>query len=156
MRSDLREGTGISQDSSQTSKQSAVQREVTTDGKNEEMSVTDHRTHFTFMRLVFFPGQAESDVSPQGHTWWVIFANQLLTLKVQSMILMQYTFCQIQRISPHGPLAFCSVCVLKKWSGVHTQPWLCKLETDRAAQVEPPTQDVKYRHFSHVSTEHFI
>ncbi len=23
-------------------------------------------------------------------------------------------FCQIQRMSPHGPLAFCSVCVLKK------------------------------------------
>ncbi len=26
------------------------------------------------------------------------------------MILIQYTFCQIQRISPHDPLAFRSVC----------------------------------------------
>ncbi len=37
----------------------------------------------------------------------------LNTLKVQSTILIQNTFCQIQRISPHGPLAFHSVCVEK-------------------------------------------
>ncbi len=41
-------------------------------------------------------------------------------------------FCQIQRISPHSPLAFRSVCALKKKSGVHTQHWLCKRETNRA------------------------
>ncbi len=50
----------------------------------------------------------------------------------------------------------CSVCVLKKKSGVHTQPWLCKQETNRVAWVEPPTQDVKYQHFSHISTKHFV
>ena len=27
------------------------------------------------------------------------------TFKVQSAILIQYTFCQIQQIAPHGPLA---------------------------------------------------
>ncbi len=42
-------------------------------------------------------------------------------------------FCQIQRISAHGPLAVRSVCVL---SGVHTQSWLCKQETNREAQTE--------------------
>ncbi len=30
------------------------------------------------------------------------------------MILIQNTLCQIQRISPCGPLAFRSVCALKK------------------------------------------
>ncbi len=44
---------------------------------------------------------------------------------------MQYTFCQIQRISPHGPLAVCSVCALKKQSGVHTQHWLCKRKANK-------------------------
>ncbi len=48
---------------------------------------------------------------------------------------------------------FC-VCAEKK-AGVHIQPWLCKRETDRVARVESPTQDVKYRRFSHVSTKHF-
>ncbi len=67
----------------------------------------------------------------------------------------QYTFCQIQRESPHAPLAFRSVCALKEKSGVHTQPWLCKQETNRVAQVEPPTQDIKYQHFSRVSTKRF-
>ena len=36
------------------------------------------------------------------------------TFKVQSAILIQYTFCQIQQIAPHGPLAVHSVYVLKK------------------------------------------
>ncbi len=46
------------------------------------------------------------------------------------MILIQYTFCQMQRISPNGLLAFRFVCALKKKSGVHTQPWLCEWETN--------------------------
>ncbi len=71
------------------------------------------------------------------------------------MIVIQYTFCQIQRISPQGPLAFHSVCVLKKKPGVHTQPWLCKRETNRIAWVEPPTQVIKYQCFSRVFTKHF-
>ncbi len=52
------------------------------------------------------------------------------------MILSYYTFCQIQRISPHGPLVFHSVCALKKQSGVHRQPWLCKWETNRVSLVD--------------------
>ncbi len=56
------------------------------------------------------------------------------------MILIQNSSCQIQRISPHSPLAFCSVCALKKKSGVPTQPWLCKQETNRVARAEPLTQ----------------
>lgn len=39
---------GISQHSSQTSKQSAA----LTDGKNEQMSATDHLLHFTFICLM--------------------------------------------------------------------------------------------------------
>ncbi len=35
--------------------------------------------------------------------------------------------------------------MLRKQAGVHTQPWVCKRETNRVAQVEPPTQDVKYQ-----------
>ena len=35
-------------------------------------------------------------------------------LKVESAILIKYTFCQIQQISPHGLLAVYSVCVLKR------------------------------------------
>ncbi len=42
------------------------------------------------------------------------------------------------------------------WMDVHTQPWLCKQETNRVAHAEPPTQDVKYRHFSRVYTEHSV
>ncbi len=64
-------------------------------------------------------------------------------------------FCQIQRVSLQGLLAFCSVCVLKKKSGVHTQPCLCKRETNRVTQVEPPTQVIKYQCFSRVYTKHF-
>ena len=40
--------------------------------------------------------------------------NTRLCVKVQSMILTQYIFCQIQRIAPHGPLAVHSVFALKK------------------------------------------
>ncbi len=49
-------------------------------------------------------------------------------LKVQPAILIQYTFCQIQRISPHDPPAVCSVSVLylQTQSCVRTQPWVCK------------------------------
>lgn len=65
--SDRREGTGISQDSSQASKQSAAPKE--TDGKNEQMSVTDELTFFfTFRRCLLSPGRAEEDIFPQGHT----------------------------------------------------------------------------------------
>ncbi len=43
------------------------------------------------------------------------------------------------------------LCALKKIVGVHTQPWLCKWETNRVAQTEPParshSQIVKYRCF---------
>ena len=35
-------------------------------------------------------------------------------LKTQSAILIQYHFCQIQRIAPRGPLAIWSVCSSKK------------------------------------------
>ncbi len=35
-------------------------------------------------------------------------------LKAQSVIPIQYTFCQIQRISPHSPIAVRSVCALKR------------------------------------------
>ncbi len=45
--------------------------------------------------------------------------------------IIQNTVCQIQRISPRSPLAVRSVCALKKQSGVHTQPWFCKWETNR-------------------------
>ncbi len=40
---------------------------------------------------------------------------------------------QIQRISPQGLPAFHAVCT--KQSGVHTQPWLCKQETNRVARA---------------------
>ncbi len=60
------------------------------------------------------------------------------------MIIIQNSFCQIQRISPQGLLAFRSVCELRKKSSVHTQPWFCKWETNRVSWVEPTTQDVKY------------
>ncbi len=70
-------------------------------------------------------------------------------LKVSSAILIQYTFRQIQRISPHSSLAFSSV--RKKQSSVHIQPWLCKWQTNRVAGTEPPTrsysQIVKYGRF---------
>ncbi len=42
-------------------------------------------------------------------------------------------FYQIQRISPHDLLAFRSLCALKKQSGVHSQPWLCKQSDSRRA-----------------------
>ncbi len=71
------------------------------------------------------------------------------------MIIIQNIFCQSQRISPHNPQAFHSLCVLKKQSGVQTQPWLCKRETNRVSHVEPPTQDIKYQRFSRISTKHF-
>ncbi len=54
------------------------------------------------------------------------------SLMVKPAILIQNTFSQIQRISPHGPLAVRSVCALKTKSGVHTQPWLCKRETNNS------------------------
>ncbi len=73
-------------------------------------------------------------------TFCAVLTSSKGCLKVQSTILTQNTSCQIQRISPHGPLAFHSVCALKKQSGVHTQPWLCKQETNRVARVKPPTQ----------------
>ena len=38
-------------------------------------------------------------------------SNSNKPLKVPSAILIQYPFCQIQQIPPHGPLAVCSVCV---------------------------------------------
>ncbi len=72
----------------------------------------------------------------------------LFLKKVESKILIQYTLCQIQRISPHSPLAFRSVCALKKQPGVHTQPWLCKREPNRAARVDPPTHVIKYQRIS--------
>ncbi len=49
-------------------------------------------------------------------------------------------FCQIQRISPHSPLAPHSVCVLKKQSGDHIQPWLCKWETNSGRTTNPGCQ----------------
>ncbi len=58
--------------------------------------------------------------------------------KVSSAILIQYTFCHIQRVSPHSLLAFRSVCALKnslvfirrpggkqtEWLGPNHQPVL--------------------------------
>ncbi len=50
------------------------------------------------------------------------------------------------------PLAVRSVCALRKKSGVHMQPWLCKWETNRVARTEPParshSQIAKYRCFA--------
>ena len=46
-------------------------------------------------------------------------------LKVQSVILILYTFCQIQQIAPHGPLAVHSVFALKRQT-VFVQSLLCK------------------------------
>ena len=39
---------------------------------------------------------------------------RLITLKVQSAILIPYTFCHIQRIAPEGPLAVRSLFALEK------------------------------------------
>lgn len=55
-------------------------------------------------------------------------------LKVESAVLVQWTFCQIQQLSPHGPLAISSVCALKKKLGVHTQFWLYKWETKKTGE----------------------
>ena len=60
-------GAGISDNSSQITKQSAVPGETATDGKNGQKSVTDHLTFLTFMRHFFSPGQTEEYVSPQAH-----------------------------------------------------------------------------------------
>ena len=46
----------------------------------------------------------------------------MATVKVESVILIQYTFCQIQQIAPHGPLAVHSPARVR-------QSWLCKRET---------------------------
>ncbi len=60
------------------------------------------------------------------------------------MILIQYTFCQIRRISPHGPLSFRSVCGEKKSSvSIHSPSSVIGKQTG-----------VKYQLFSRVSTKH--
>lgn len=66
----------------------------------------------------------------------------IITLKkVQSSFLIQYTFCQIQGISRHGPLAVCSCGGKKnKKHGACTQPWLCKQETKTVALTIPANQ----------------
>lgn len=43
-------------------------------------------------------------------------------LKMESVIPTQYTFCQIQRIVHHGPLAIHSVCALRKTQGFINSP----------------------------------
>ncbi len=70
------------------------------------------------------------------------------------MILIQHTFCQIQRISPCGPLVFRSVCALKKQSGVNTKPCFCKRETKRGSG-RATNPGIKYQCFSCLSTKHF-
>ncbi len=62
---------------------------------------------------------------------------QLVPLKVQSTIIIQNT----------ASFPFC-VCPEKTVRCSHTA--LTKRETNRVSQVEPPTQDVKYRRFSRV------
>ena len=52
------------------------------------------------------------------------------TLKVEFSILIPYTFCQIQQIASHGPLALFSV-PAQKYSS------LLKWETKIVAQTEP-------------------
>lgn len=44
----------------------------------------------------------------------VVENKQNINLKVESVVLIQYTFCQIQRLSPYGLLAARSVCALEK------------------------------------------
>ncbi len=65
--------------------------------------------------------------------------------------MIQNTFCQIQRISPHGPLAFRSVCAENSPVFMHSPGSV----NEAASRVEPPTQDVKYRRFSFASNKHF-
>ena len=48
---------------------------------------------------------------PKSYTLYLKRKNS--HLKVQSVILIQYTFCQTQQIAPYGPLAVHSVCALK-------------------------------------------
>ncbi len=68
--------------------------------------------------------------------------------KIKGVVYQINFLSNSENIPRHGPLTFCSVCTLKKQSGVHIQPWLCKRQTNRVARVEPPSQVIKYRHFS--------
>ncbi len=74
---------------------------------------------------------------------WFCWLLSLFRLKVSSALLIQNTFCQIQRISRSASCPFC-VCG-EKQSGVRTRP--CQ----QTARTETPTrshsQVVKYRRF---------
>ena len=59
-------------------------------------------------------------------------------LKVQLVILIQYTLSQNLQIATQGPLALYSVCT-EKQSGGRTQSWLCKWGTSIVARTKPYT-----------------
>ncbi len=82
-----------------------------------------------------------------------------LTTNLKSVVydsILKHFLSNSENISSRSTsFPFC-VCAVKKQSGVHAKPWLCKKETNRVSRVEPPTQDVKHRRFSCVSTKHFV
>ena len=68
--------------------------------------------------------------------WW---SARFLVLKVGPAILIQYTFCLIERIAPHSPLAVRCVCVHSKTSGVRIKSWLCEWKNKHSGleQIQP-------------------
>ncbi len=96
------------------------------------------------------------DISTQLRRKWGAFwplREQLHKLDIKGVACdskpMHFLSNSVNISSRSASFPFC-VCAEKK-SG--TQPWLCKGETNRVTRAEPPTQDVKYRPFSHVSTK---
>ncbi len=91
------------------------------------------------------------------HTWSLRFLLDLFYNFINTLIFKWVK----GEVYNSNPIYFLSnsenmnLCVLKKQSGIHTQPWLCKWETNRVDWVTPPTQVVKYQRFSYVSTIHF-
>ena len=71
--------------------------------------------------------------------WWHSENRVLAQLKVQSAILIQYTSCQSQWMSPHTSLAAHSVWAVWKIYCVCTQPWFCEREGNKVAQIQAHT-----------------
>ncbi len=69
-------------------------------------------------------------------------------LKLQSVIIIQNTCCQIQRISPHAPLAFRYVCVRKNSPVFKHSPASINGKQSVSGRA------AKYGRFRRVSTKH--